>query len=145
LRGLRSAALGGRAARPARRAARCARRPRPLDAGAHRRPRRAARARAERRLDGSEERRSLEAALRARFGDPPPRAGERRPRWIEAVIRPSLWLDQERIASAGLDPAAVARFAADTLAGLPGIELAATRSQLAAVLATGAADTAVDP
>jgi len=95
-----------------------------------------------RRLDGIEQRRSLEAALCARFGDPPPRPGEARPRWIAAVIRPSLWLDQERIAAARLDPEVVARFAADTLAALPGIAQAATRSQLAALLAS--ADAAAD-
>lgn len=89
-----------------------------------------------RRLDGTEERRSLEAALCARFGAPPPRPGEARPRWIASAIRPSLWLDQERLAAAGLEPEVVARFAADTLATLPGIELAATRRQLAAALAT---------
>lgn len=88
-----------------------------------------------RRIDGGAERRALEAALRAKFGEPPPRAGETKPRWIESVIRPCIWLDQERITAAALDREEVARFAAETLAKQTGIKVTATRSQLAALLA----------
>jgi len=95
-----------------------------------------------RRLDGAAERAALESALSERFGDPPPRAGERRPRWIRTVIRPSLWLDQPRIAAARLDAEAVARFTAESLAGMEGIEHAATPAQLAALPADADPDLA---
>lgn len=93
-----------------------------------------------RRLDGVAELKTLEQALVARFGDPPPRPGEKRPRWIAAALRPSIWLDRERVAAAGLQLEDVARETAARLAELPGVDRAATQADLTALAAREASD-----
>ena len=97
-----------------------------------------------RRLDALAELHALEAALVTRFGPAPPRPGEKDPTWIAAAFRPSIWLDRKRIAAAGLELETVAREAVSRLAELPGIDRAATQSELAALASRGAG-AGVDP
>jgi hypothetical protein len=97
------------------------------------------------RLTQEELRAALETALVARLGPPPPATSEAAPatqpatppakerRWIRGVLRPSVWLDPDTVQAAGLALPAVAEELARVLAAQPGIELAATRAQLAAV------------
>jgi hypothetical protein len=104
------------------------------------------------RFTQEELREALERELVARHGvpklpEPTPDATApatkplaREPRWIRGVIRPSVWLDPECAQAAGLVLPALAGELAELLAGQPGIELAATRAQLAAPAAEADAD-----
>ncbi|HTE05023.1 MAG TPA: alkaline phosphatase family protein, partial [Planctomycetota bacterium] len=87
------------------------------------------------RLTQEDLRQQLEAGLQARLGPVPAGAAH----WLAALLKPSVWIDRQACAAAGKPLPEVAQAAAEVLAGLPGIELAATRATLAAALADAAA------
>jgi len=59
--------------------------------------------------------------------------------WISALLKPSVWIDRDACLASGHTVAEIADAVAYELSVLPGIELAATRAELAAALADDAA------
>ncbi len=60
--------------------------------------------------------------------------------WISALLKPSVWIDRDACLASGHSVAELADAVAYELSALPGIELAATRAELAAALADDGAN-----
>jgi hypothetical protein len=85
------------------------------------------------RVDLTQLRQRLEDELTARLGSPAkPKAGDKKPAWVESTQGPWLYFNPKVAAAAGTTRAKVARVAADFLAPHPDVYHAYTRADLAA-------------